>query len=159
MRRLWYIDGSAFWWWCSLSPLSIHSYIHTDIATPTPRHRKDRYRRRLLYSTLSYRYIPRNSNRSIRTNQNTPTQTTQLQPQHQNQNHKQPSKMPAATPRLSFFRTAARYLTEPHPYGRRSITQAAHPVAWAEYAKHVGRTSVVYVPSQILSLPPASTLF
>lgn len=54
--------------------------------------------------------------------------------------------MPAATPRLSFFKTAARYLTEPHPYGRRSITQAAHPVAWAEYAKHVGRTSVVYFP-------------
>ncbi|KAF2744751.1 hypothetical protein M011DRAFT_479515 [Sporormia fimetaria CBS 119925] len=54
--------------------------------------------------------------------------------------------MPAGTPRMSMIRSAARYLTEPHPFARRPTTMGSHPVAWGVYANHIGRTSVVVLP-------------
>jgi hypothetical protein len=68
--------------------------------------------------------------------------------------------MPSVTPRMSLFRSAARYLTEPHPFARKPMAMASHSVPWAIYTKHVGRTMGSYVPffAVVLGWPVASAM-
>ena len=62
--------------------------------------------------------------------------------------------MPSPTQNLAFFRTAARYLTEPHPSARNPVTMAPHPVPWGVYATRLTRTSKLYA-----LLPPIPPFF
>lgn len=55
--------------------------------------------------------------------------------------------MPSPTQKLTMFRTAARYLTEPHPFARKPITMKPHAVDYSLYVKRVGRTGALYVDS------------
>ncbi|KAF2676158.1 hypothetical protein K458DRAFT_322488 [Lentithecium fluviatile CBS 122367] len=54
--------------------------------------------------------------------------------------------MPSPSAQRSFFRTAARYLTEPHPFARNPVTVRPHPVPWNVYAKKMARTTTFVVP-------------
>lgn len=38
------------------------------------------------------------------------------------------------------FRTAARYLTEPHPFARNPVTMRPHAVDYSLYPKRIART-------------------
>jgi len=48
------------------------------------------------------------------------------------------NNMPSATPVRAFMRNAARYLSEPHPFGRNPVTQPAHKIDTSLYFKRVG---------------------
>ena len=43
------------------------------------------------------------------------------------------------------FRTAARYLTEPHPFARNPISVKPHAVDYSLYPKRIARTGGLYV--------------
>ncbi len=60
--------------------------------------------------------------------------------------------MPSATPARSIFRTAARYLTEPHPYGRNPTTVPSHSVPWNIYPKRLVRTGAFVIPMAVVTL-------
>ncbi|KAF2193990.1 hypothetical protein K469DRAFT_709463 [Zopfia rhizophila CBS 207.26] len=60
--------------------------------------------------------------------------------------------MPSATPVRGFLRTAARYLSEPHPMNRSPVTQTPHTVPYSIYGKRVLRAGAFYVPMGCLIL-------
>lgn len=51
--------------------------------------------------------------------------------------------MPSPTQARSIFRSASRYLTEPHPFARNPVTQRPHAVPWNVYTKRLGGTAVL----------------
>lgn len=53
------------------------------------------------------------------------------------------------------FRTAARYLTEPHPFARNPTSVRPHAVDYSMYPKRIARTGTLYVhpPRHQLSRP------
>lgn len=53
--------------------------------------------------------------------------------------------MPSPTQKFAMFRSAARYLTEPHPFSRNPITVKPHAVDFSVYPKRAARTGAVYV--------------
>ncbi|CAI6331633.1 unnamed protein product [Periconia digitata] len=69
--------------------------------------------------------------------------------------------MPSPTPKPSFLRSAALYLTEPHPYGRRPVTMASATIPWANYPKRIARTGVLVLPTLafVLGWPLAGAWF
>lgn len=42
------------------------------------------------------------------------------------------------------FRTAARYLTEPHPFARNPVTAKPHAVDFSLYPRRIARTGTLY---------------
>ncbi|KAF2250338.1 hypothetical protein BU26DRAFT_300109 [Trematosphaeria pertusa] len=60
--------------------------------------------------------------------------------------------MPQATQVRTMFRTAARYLTEPHPFARNPVMQAPHAVPWGVYGRKLGRTATFVVPTGLIIL-------
>ena len=44
------------------------------------------------------------------------------------------------------FRTAARYLTEPHPFARNPTSVRPHAVDYTLYPRRIARTGKLYVP-------------
>ncbi|KAF2117215.1 hypothetical protein BDV96DRAFT_571718 [Lophiotrema nucula] len=55
--------------------------------------------------------------------------------------------MPSPTQARSFMRSAARYLTEPHPFARNPTTMASHPIQWRPYVQHFSRAGTFYFPA------------
>ncbi|ORY03729.1 hypothetical protein BCR34DRAFT_492155 [Clohesyomyces aquaticus] len=60
--------------------------------------------------------------------------------------------MPSPTKSMGFLRTAARYLSEPHPFNRRPVTMAPHSVPYSIYGKRVTRSAMFVVPSMVAFL-------
>ncbi|KAH8702849.1 hypothetical protein GQ44DRAFT_559193, partial [Phaeosphaeriaceae sp. PMI808] len=44
------------------------------------------------------------------------------------------------------LRSAARYFTKPHPFGRNPVTQTPHPIQWSDLGKRAARAGSLYVP-------------
>ncbi|KAF2472518.1 uncharacterized protein BDR25DRAFT_15007 [Lindgomyces ingoldianus] len=55
--------------------------------------------------------------------------------------------MPSPTQARGFFRSAARYLSEPHPFARNPVTVASHSVPYGVYGKRLLRSSAFYFPT------------
>ncbi|KAF2438144.1 hypothetical protein P171DRAFT_437218 [Karstenula rhodostoma CBS 690.94] len=60
--------------------------------------------------------------------------------------------MPSATQKLTMFRTASRYLTEPHPFARNPVTMKSHAVNYSIYPKRVARAGALFVPGALIIL-------
>ncbi|KAF2259506.1 hypothetical protein CC78DRAFT_585886 [Lojkania enalia] len=69
--------------------------------------------------------------------------------------------MPSATQARQVMRSAARYLTEPHPFARKPVTMTPHSVRYADLGKHFTRAAVFYVPTAtvLLGWPLAAAYF
>ncbi|CAO2647675.1 Nn.00g085970.m01.CDS01 [Neocucurbitaria sp. VM-36] len=66
--------------------------------------------------------------------------------------------MPSATQVRTMFRSAARHLTEPHPFARNPVSMRAHAWRAGDLSKRVIKTSTVYFPfyAAILGWPVAA---
>ncbi|KAH8722913.1 hypothetical protein GQ44DRAFT_621679 [Phaeosphaeriaceae sp. PMI808] len=69
--------------------------------------------------------------------------------------------MPSATPVRTMFRSAARHLTEPHPFARNPVSMASHPWRAGDLGKRLARTSVVFFPfyAVVLGWPLGAAAF
>ncbi|KAL5458621.1 hypothetical protein PMIN06_003263 [Paraphaeosphaeria minitans] len=69
--------------------------------------------------------------------------------------------MPSPTQKFAMFRTAARYLTEPHPFARNPVTAKPHPVDFSLYPKRMVRTGVFVFPMALafLGWPVAAEVY
>ncbi|KAJ4299012.1 hypothetical protein N0V90_004256 [Kalmusia sp. IMI 367209] len=69
--------------------------------------------------------------------------------------------MPSPTQNLGMFRTAARYLTEPHPFARNPVSMKPHAVDYSLYFKRIGRTGTFVMPMAglILGWPLAAEAY
>ncbi|KAL1610593.1 hypothetical protein SLS60_002263 [Paraconiothyrium brasiliense] len=60
--------------------------------------------------------------------------------------------MPSPTQKFAMFRTAARYLTEPHPFARNPVTAKPHAVDFSLYPRRIARTGGFVMPFAVLVL-------
>ncbi|KAF1976873.1 hypothetical protein BU23DRAFT_14235 [Bimuria novae-zelandiae CBS 107.79] len=69
--------------------------------------------------------------------------------------------MPSPTQKFAMFRTAARYLTEPHPFARNPVTVKSHALDFSLYPKRIARTGAFVMPMAVLVLgwPMAAKLY
>ncbi|KAK3214572.1 hypothetical protein GRF29_19g599446 [Pseudopithomyces chartarum] len=69
--------------------------------------------------------------------------------------------MPSPTQKFSMFRTAARYLTEPHPFARNPTSVRPHAVDYSMYPKRIARTGTFVMPAAlfILGWPVAAEVY
>lgn len=58
--------------------------------------------------------------------------------------------MPSPTQKFSMFRTAARYLTEPHPFARNPTSVRPHAVDYSMYPKRIARTGTLCVHTPLI---------